>query len=351
MTTTYDAVDLFAGPGGWDVAAQSLGLHTIGIEFDAAACATRRAAGLPTVEGDVRHYGPSDFPARGFIASPPCQTFSMAGKGAGRAALDIVLGAVKLMGARETVDLSAFADERTGLVLEPLRWALQAIDGAAAYEWLAFEQVPTVLPVWEAMADVLRAEGYSVATGNLHAEQYGVPQTRKRAVLVARLDGEAKLPTPTHSKYYSRTPERLDAGVLKCVSMADALGWGMTDRPYFSVVAGTDAGGTDPQAIGASTSRRAIDAERAAGRWVEKVHADGPETWARPFTRQTETTAPRQPSGNRNDGARLSINEAAVLQSFPCDHPWQGGKSPQFQQAANAIPPLLARAVLTSTTN
>ncbi len=44
-----DAIDLFAGPGGWDIAAHRLGLRTVGIEWDQAASDTRRAAGLPTV--------------------------------------------------------------------------------------------------------------------------------------------------------------------------------------------------------------------------------------------------------------------------------------------------------------
>ena len=33
---TYDTVDLFAGPGGWSLAAQRHGLHEIGLEFDKA---------------------------------------------------------------------------------------------------------------------------------------------------------------------------------------------------------------------------------------------------------------------------------------------------------------------------
>jgi DNA (cytosine-5)-methyltransferase 1 len=49
---------------------------------------------------------------------------------------------------------------------------------------------------------------------------------------------------------------------------------------------------------------------------------------------------------SRNDGVRVSIQEAGVLQSFPWDHPWQGKKSDQFLQAGNAVPPLMARAVL-----
>ncbi|MFW3477377.1 hypothetical protein [Streptomyces microflavus] len=51
------SVDLFAGPGGIDLADRA-----IGIEWDANAVATRVAAGLPTVHGDVRDYGPADFP-------------------------------------------------------------------------------------------------------------------------------------------------------------------------------------------------------------------------------------------------------------------------------------------------
>lgn len=56
-------IDLFAGPGGWDAGVTALGVKVTGIERDHAACETRRAAGLATVEGDVRAYGPADFPA------------------------------------------------------------------------------------------------------------------------------------------------------------------------------------------------------------------------------------------------------------------------------------------------
>jgi hypothetical protein len=42
------AIGTFAGPGGWAVAARRLGITEVGIELDAAACATRAAAGHRT---------------------------------------------------------------------------------------------------------------------------------------------------------------------------------------------------------------------------------------------------------------------------------------------------------------
>ena len=375
--TPVDAIDLFAGPGGWDLGARDLGLTTLGIEFDHAACETRRAAGLPTVEGDVRDYGPLDWPdTPGLIASPPCQTFSMAGKGAGRAALDDVLSGVQLLAQRLPGLMPTWADERTGLVLEPLRWALQAIDAGMPYRWLAFEQVPTVLPVWEAMAEVLRAEGYSVATGKVYAEQYGVPQTRTRAVLVARLDGEAKLPTPTHSRYYSRTPENLDAGVLPWVSMAEALGWadGYVESNYGT---GGDAsnrgrrGFTEPSATVTSKIDRnrvfVTGAAKAMGRGMVERHGERPgRGMEQPSFTVRANAGGMEPGGFRwlvrwsmgspsgltgprlSACAKVTIEEAATLQAFPADYPWQGTKSKRFQQVGNAVPPLLARAILST---
>ncbi|MET8816674.1 DNA cytosine methyltransferase [Streptomyces sp. NPDC004549] len=205
-----DLVDLFGGPGGWDVAAQRLGLAVTGIELDHSACETRRAAGLGTVEGGVRAYGPADFPrATDLIGSPPCQTYSIGGKGAGRRALDAVLYFASQLAARKDIrsGLATLDDERTGLVLEPLRWILEALDAGRPYRTVMLEQVPTVLPVWDAMAQILRTEGYTVVTGRLNAEEHGVPQTRTRAVLVARRREEAFLLAPTHRRF-NRTSAR-----------------------------------------------------------------------------------------------------------------------------------------------
>lgn len=206
-----EIVDLFAGPGGLDVAARDLGLTVNGIEWDDNAYATRQAAGLAGPQGDVREYGPAHFPNATVLAGgPPCQTFTVAGTGAGRRALDTVLKFVRRMAGDDdvTADLAELDDERTGLVLQPLRWALEAKKANKPYDVIVLEQVPSVLPVWDAYAEVLRERGYSVTLDVLRAEEYGVPQTRRRAILIARRNGVAKLPDPTHQPYRKGTSAR-----------------------------------------------------------------------------------------------------------------------------------------------
>ncbi|MGX5392097.1 DNA cytosine methyltransferase [Streptomyces anulatus] len=317
----YELVTLFAGAGGLDLAASELGVPAVGIEWDTHACATRRAAGLVTEEGDVREFNPSDFPSANVLAGgPPCQTFAIASTATGRRDLADVLHFIQRMKLREdvTAPLAQLNDERTGLVLEPLRWALAAVDSGYPYEAVVLVQVPTVLPVWRAIGEVLSAEGYSVVADVLKAEEFGVPQTRRRAVLIARRHGMAALPTATHQPYRNRVSAApSDPPLPPCVTMGEAL-----DRPEpFHIVANYGAGG-DPKARGRRTS-----AEPA-------------------FTVTGKIRRSQVLAGDGSELERLTFAEAGQLQSFPADYPWAG--QDQAQQIGNATPPLLATHILTA---
>ena len=46
------------------------------------------------------------------------------------------------------------------------------------------------------------------------------------------------------------------------------------------------------------------------------------------------------------ESVRVTVHEAATLQTFPADYPWQGTQAAQYQQVGNAIPCMLARHIL-----
>lgn len=363
------ALDLFAGTG-WGVACHDLGITEWGVELMPEAIATRKQNGMLTLyrdvwdglEGDAHDLIPRyDL----LIGSPPCQTFSPAGNGAGRRALDTVLRLVDEGAYERVADLRAFGeshDPRTALVLTPLAYIARDRP-----EFVVLEQVPAVLPVWEKYAAVMRGWGYSVWTGKLHAEQYGVPQTRIRAFLIARRDGRPALPPePTHSRYYPHDPARIDLGVPRWVNMADALGW---DVPPGELIMRSNYGtGGDPAKRGergAEQPAPTMTSKADRNMWILPFMsgASGTSTAQRPralhqpahtitgagIAEWHDAPNPMPRLGMRPETTRrVSVAEAARLQSYPDRMEWCGTKGAQYLQVGNAVPPLLARAVLST---
>ncbi|WP_405480923.1 DNA cytosine methyltransferase [Streptomyces sp. NBC_00009] len=366
-------VDLFAGPGGLDIAATIMGVEDcIGVEWDDATRETRAAAGLLTTEEkDVAKLSacdPAVVEANVLTGGPPCQTFSVAGNREGHKALEDVQRLATLLVSptdaagfeavwkRVKAETDAMSDERTGLVLQPLRWIMEAkLKRGRPYDVVVLEQVPTVLPVWKHYAKILKTVGYAADAHVLHAEEFGVPQTRRRAVLIARYapgNEQMKVPFPgrTHQRYRpgaerlpegtesgpeqqqelftdSDSDEKVEPGVEPWTSMRDVL----DKRPENFVVVSNYGSGGDPKKRGRRTS------------------ADPSATVTGKIRRNRVFLLKETESGEMEVGEeleRLTFEEAGLLQSFPAAYPWRS--TDVAQQIGNAIPPRLSLHILST---
>jgi DNA (cytosine-5)-methyltransferase 1 len=276
---------LFCGAGGSsDGIRRALpGVDVQGVDLDPDACATHEAAGFPTLQADLTDLDASAFgPVDGLWASPPCTDFSQ-------------------LGARRGVD------GPTGALIYAARdWAVRLWP-----DWVVFEQVPPVLPYWQRFAAHLGTLGYWTWAGLLNAADYGVPQTRSRAFLLASRTGPVRPPAPTHEESPSPHPRLFDVGRPSWVTMAAALSW------------------------------PPLDPSDELRRWCYERPATTVMGDRRVFP--PEGHHPEQGRGHASNRAvKVTPVELAALQGFPPGYPFKGSAASVARQIGNAVPPALA---------
>jgi len=176
---TLNAVSLFAGVGGFDLALQRNGIETVAaVEIDTKARAVL-AKQFPNTQlfEDVCQVSREDFTNAGFIPSNgimvggfPCQDLSVAGKRSG------------------------LAGDRSGLFFEFIR-----LINETKTKFVILENVPGLLSSNKGrdMGTVIGSLddlGYSVAWRVLDAQFFGVPQRRRRVFIVGCLGDNWRTP-------------------------------------------------------------------------------------------------------------------------------------------------------------
>ncbi len=282
------ALDLFAGCGGLSLGFEAAGFDTIGYEYNQDAVDTYNDNLAGTAEAkflttDCR------FPAADIvIGGPPCQPFSVGGLQKGK------------------------EDRRNSfpVFIEAIRQVRPAI--------FLFENVKGLLNAdggyFRAILKDLRALGYRVSPKILNAANYGVPQKRERLFVIG------------HNHNF-RFPRKR----VKVTTVGDAIGDLMCQFSENSNI------------LTPSMDVYIAKYERASFcKTPRDLHSDKP----------ARTLTCRNLSGYTGDMLRIlledgrrrkmTVFEAASLQSFPDWFRFSGSETSQFVQIGNAVPPLMA---------
>lgn len=175
-------VDLFAGMGSLSAGLRDAGLQVVAaVEIDPDARATYEAnhPGVPILE-DVREVSARDIQAH-----------------TGLQKIDVVVGCPPCQGFTRLTEGRLQSDPRNILVLEFLRLVTELRPAICM-----MENVPGLITrgrgLFSRLLNGLEAAGYAVTYEVLELADYGVPQLRKRLVLMAGLGYQVELPRPTH---------------------------------------------------------------------------------------------------------------------------------------------------------
>ncbi len=343
MAQPFLLVDTFAGVGGMSLGAAQAGFKiaaAIEINADAVATYQRNHAGVPVIHQDVRTVSAAD------VATA-----------VGDRQIDALIGCAPCQGFCSLTSKNRREDERNQLVLEMARLA-ELLNPQV----VVMENVPGVLTrgkeLFAQLTSRLEAADYQLTWGVVQMADYGVPQNRRRLVLVGARGFKPTLPSPTHA----RSPE--EGRQLPWTTIRDTI-YGLEAPKRLSLA--LKSGG--PKALNwhvvsdlkAETKARLRAALPGAGRLtidpelLPACHQAGYRGFTNVYTRMewdkpspTITAGFLTPAKGRfghPDRRRttISIREAARIQTFPDSFALEASKmEAACQMIGNAVPPRFA---------
>ena len=308
-------VDLFAGAGLFSYAFREEGCEIVqAVESDEFAAESYRSnLGNVLVAKDIFEATPINA-CDILIAGPPCQGFSTLGK-------------------RNP------CDARNSLSLALLRW----VDAAHPLV-VVVENVAPFLnsQPCRVLARELGLRGYSVGAEVLNALNFGVPQKRERAFLVA---------TRTRRNFEAH---RVAAGHRNLVEAWDGLANEPDGKNLHEAPVPTELALSRMQTLPYGGDKRDIlrlAPELAAPSWFRYPNAVtdvwGRMRWEEPAN--TLRTCFQNPSKGRyihpEQQRVLTVREGARLQTIPDSWSFVGPRTRIVRQIGNAVPPLLGRSI------
>ena len=190
-------IDLFSGCGGWSTGLKDAGLtHVVGVELDTVAASSYAANHGAVIQKDIKEVTLEDFTPflEGrqldlLVASPPCQSFSAASRGARHTTVDA-----------DTLYLEVL---RIAELLHPEYLVLENVVGFGS------KKINGNLTALDDLTNHLIIAGFArIESRVLCATQYEVPQKRRRLILIARRTPGGPIPWPAPVEGYDTSIER-----------------------------------------------------------------------------------------------------------------------------------------------
>ncbi len=166
----------FAGFGGVDLALRDFNFDVIGVEVDDKISEVNRMNGGNIITADILDIEPRNYIGYNLMHfSPPCPSFSIANYKSSETEEDVVLAK---------------------------RIAQFVISSKPQYFTLENVGMYRKSQSWNIILEVLLGQGYGVNFWYLNSADYGIPQTRKRMIVIARRDRQKPIrPIATHWNY------------------------------------------------------------------------------------------------------------------------------------------------------
>jgi DNA (cytosine-5)-methyltransferase 1 len=345
-------IDLFCGAGGLSEGFRQAGFHVLaGQDMDEAAGKT-----FSSTHSEAKFMG-------GPIQNVTAQALLKAA-GVKRGEIDVMVGGPPCQGYSVYNHQRGTEDPRAGLFREYLR----LVEGIQP-KWLVMENVTGITSIADgAIVQQIRQGmkdlGYRVEMKVLKAEEFGVPQERRRIFFIAtRSDAPILFPSPTHGQGLEPFVTIWDA-IYDLPSLKNSEGSKSTQNKYQHMLRGNRTLVENHSAPKLSK----INLERMAyippgGSWRDipikllpagmkrARRSDHTKRYGRPRKKDLACTiltkcdlhwgAYIHPTQDRS----FTVREAARLQSFPDSFVFKGSRTEQYVQVGNAVPPLLGKRV------
>lgn len=226
-------------------------------------------------------------------------------------------------------------------------------------DFVVMENVPEIVKgrfsnYFDKAREVLESSGYSLSVDVLDLSQYGVPQRRRRAIVIASRSGFINLPDPVLA-FDEAVTVREAISHLRAIPSGGCDPYDEAHRAPSHIQRILDKIKLIPQDGGDRRSlpdeeqldcHSNIDTSKSPG--FTDVY--GRLRWDTPsVTITAKSSTPScgrflHPDQNRN----ISVREAAILQGFPQTYKFEGPFINQYRQIGEAVPPLFARFVAKS---